>query len=168
MPLRAGNPPAVGESLDTDAAALYDALSDLIRVYQFRDRDRVCCHDISITQWYALDSLARRGPYMLNELAGELFLDKSTVSRVVDALERKRLLRRARQAGDRRAVSLSLTPHGRQLYRRIRRSIEEQEKQLIADFAPPVRVALVDLLGRLAGAAARCVDTTGGVCCVVE
>jgi hypothetical protein len=30
--------------LDQDAAALYDALSDLIRVYQFRDRDRICCH----------------------------------------------------------------------------------------------------------------------------
>jgi SAM-dependent methyltransferase len=33
---------------------LYAALSDLVRVYQFRDRDRICCHDISVTQQDAI------------------------------------------------------------------------------------------------------------------
>ena len=86
----APRPPVADDAeLSRDAARLYDALSDLIRVYQFRDRDRICCHDLSVTQCYALEALVRRGPLTMNELAARLFLDKSTASRVVDALERK-------------------------------------------------------------------------------
>src|SRR6185295_7416015 len=76
-----------------DATALHEALSELVRVYQFRDRDRICCHDISVTQCYALEALLRRGPSGLNELAQELYLDKSTASRVVAALQRKGYIR---------------------------------------------------------------------------
>ena len=73
--------------LDRDAAELHRALTDLIRVYQFRDRRRICCHDISVTQCYALDVLAAQGPVLLRELASALYLDTSTASRVVDSLE---------------------------------------------------------------------------------
>jgi hypothetical protein len=68
--------------LHEDARAVHEALSDLVRVYQFRDRDRICCHDVSVTQCYALEALIRRGPITLGELAAELYLDKSTASRV--------------------------------------------------------------------------------------
>ena len=74
--------------LDQDAKALHAAVSDLVRVYQFRDRDKICCYDISITQCYALESLVRQGQMQMNELAAVLNLDKRTTSRVIDALER--------------------------------------------------------------------------------
>ena len=77
--------PADG-TLPEDARAVHEALSDLVRVYQFRDRDRICCHDVSVTQCYALEALIRRGPITLGELAAELYLDKSTASRVVGTL----------------------------------------------------------------------------------
>ena len=80
---------ALDSDLARDARAFYDALSDLVRVYQFRDRDRICCYDISVSQCYALEALVRRGGMTLNDLAAQLYLDKSTASRVVDALERK-------------------------------------------------------------------------------
>ena len=57
---------AADPSLDRDAEALQGALSELIRVYQFRDRDRICCHDISVTQCYVLESLAREGAFNLH------------------------------------------------------------------------------------------------------
>ena len=76
-------------ALERDVHLFYDALSDLIRVYQFRDRDRICCYDVSVSQCYGLEALVRRGPMTLNDLAAHLYLDKSTASRVVDALERK-------------------------------------------------------------------------------
>ena len=106
--------------LEADAAALHEALSELVRVYQFRDRDRICCHDISVTQCYALEALLRRGPCGLNELAAELYLDKSTASRVVAALERKGYVSRAPHPEDGRAVVLTVTPAGRRLHDRIR------------------------------------------------
>src|SRR3954452_12732269 len=76
-------------ALARDTEELYHALEDLLRVYQFRDRDRICCCHVSVSQCYALEGLVRRGSMTLNELAPCLYLDKSTASRVVDALERK-------------------------------------------------------------------------------
>ena len=37
-------------AFDRDALDLHEAVADLVRVYQFRDRDRICCHDVWVTQ----------------------------------------------------------------------------------------------------------------------
>src|SRR6476469_10157818 len=75
--------------LQHDAVALQAAVADLVRVYQFRDRDRICCHDVSVTQCYALETIVEHGPLRLSALAERLFLDKSTTRRVVSTLVRK-------------------------------------------------------------------------------
>ncbi len=154
-------------ALTRDAAALYEALSDLIRVYQFRDRDRICCYDISVSQCYALQAVGAAGQLTVNELAAHLYVDKSTVSRIVDALERKGLVRKQPDASDRRVLQMTPTKKGRQLYERVRRDIESQEQRLLAEFDPDVRGAMIDLIGRLARAAEERVDTSGGTCCAI-
>ncbi len=160
VPARTDDP-----SLERDAAALYDALSELLRVYTFRDRDRICCFDVSVSQCYALEAIVRHGGPTLNELAAALYLDKSTASRVVDGLERKGYAVRALHPEDRRAVRLEATAAGRDLLARIRGSILAEEQQILASFDPEVRRALPRLLGRLARAAAARIDTSGGSCC---
>lgn len=152
--------------LEADAAALHEALSELVRVYQFRDRDRICCHDISVTQCYALDALLRRGPSGLNDLAAELYLDKSTASRVVATLERKRFIRREKHPEDGRAIVLTVTPAGRRLCDRIRTDLVAEARQLLADFEPEVREGAARLIRRLARAAAdRSGVALGSSCC---
>lgn len=163
LPILAAEP-----ALERDAGALYEALSELIRVYQFRDRDRICCHDISITQCYALEALVRREEMTLNDLAAHLYLDKSTASRVVDALERKKYVDRVPHPQDGRAVLLTPTDAGRALYRTIRRDILDEEQQLLADFDPDVRQAMTQLIKRLARAASGRVEASGGSCCRVS
>ena len=155
-------------TLERQATELYGVLSELMRVYQFRDRDRICCHDLSVSQCHALEALVRRGPMTMNELAGFLYLDKSTTSRVVDALQRKKLLRREPHPEDGRALRLVASTAGEQRMSAIFQSIIEQEKRLIADFNPEVRTAMIDLLGRLAQSAANCVTVGGGICCCNE
>ena len=86
-------PVAPDPNLEQDAAALHAAVSDLVRVYQFRDRDHICCHDISVTQCYALEAVAERGPMRLGALADRMFLDKSTTSRVVRCCSNRALTR---------------------------------------------------------------------------
>jgi DNA-binding MarR family transcriptional regulator len=154
--------------LEADAAALHEALSELVRVYQFRDRDRICCHDISVTQCYALEALLRRGPSGLNELAAELYLDKSTASRVVAALERKGYVSRASHPEDGRAIVLKATPAGKRLCDRIREDLIEQAKQLLEGFESEVRQGAARLISRLARAAAvRSGVAPGSGCCPV-
>jgi len=167
-PTRAGSRAVASRSragLRGQAAGLYAALSELVRVYQFRDRDRICCHDISVTQCYALEALRRRGPSGLGELAGELYLDKSTASRVVGALERKGYVRRSPHPDDGRAVVLTVTPAGRRLHDRIRSDLVSETERLVEDFEPGVREAAARLLLRLARAAAeRSGVATASVC----
>jgi MarR family transcriptional regulator, 2-MHQ and catechol-resistance regulon repressor len=140
-------------SLAKDARAFYAAFSDLIRVYQCRDRDRICCHDISVTQCYALEALARRRSMTLNELATALSLDKSTSSRVVDALERKGYVARLPHPDDGRAVELKITRLGGNLYSLVVGKILAEEQSLLAAFSPPVRRAMTQMILRLARAA---------------
>jgi DNA-binding MarR family transcriptional regulator len=155
----------VDPELERDSADLYDALSNLVRVYQFRDRDRICCYDISVTQCYALEGLVRLGGMTLNDLAAHLYLDKSTASRVVDALERKGFVARTPHPVDRRAVLLEATEAGRVLETKIRDEILVEEQKLLADFPHDMRQAMTQLLSRLARAAAGRIETGGGSCC---
>lgn len=155
-------------ALAQDTEELYDALEGLLRVYQFRDRDRICCFDISVSQCYALEGLVRRGDMTLNDLAAYLYLDKSTASRVVDALERKGYVTRSPHPEDGRALLLEATRAGRTLEGRIRESILAEERGLVADFAPEVRKAMTQLIRRLAHAAQAQVEAGGGSCCRVS
>jgi DNA-binding MarR family transcriptional regulator len=158
-------------TLDRDAAALHAAVADLVRVYQFRDRDRICCHDVSVTQCYALETLVQQGPMRLGALAERLFLDKSTTSRVIGALVRKGYVEQKVDASDQRATSLMATRQGQRLCARITDDLVEQQKQLLQDLDPEVRAGVVQVLRRLTQAAdARFrsgTSITAGGCCVV-
>jgi DNA-binding MarR family transcriptional regulator len=157
--------PTTTGRLEADAVELHTALTELVRVYQFRDRDRICCHDISVTQCYALEALIRRGPSGLNDLAAELYLDKSTASRVVATLERKKYVTRERHPEDGRAVVLSASPAGRRLCERIRTDLVAETRQLLEGFEPEVRKGAARLILRLARAAAERSGVAAGVGC---
>ena len=150
LPTRAHDP-----ALDRDTRDLYGALTDLVRVYQFRDRNLICCHDISVTQCYALDALVRGGTMTLGSLATTLMLDKSTTSRVAETLERKGYLKRVVHPGDARALQLSATARGRSLHETIRRNMIDEERAVIADLPADVRRVAVDVVRKLARLAAE-------------
>lgn len=152
----------------TDVLAFHRALTDLVRVYQFRDRDRICCYDVSVTQCYALEALVLRGPLTLNALASELYLDKSTASRVVDGLEAKGYVTRRPHPESRRSLLLAATPSGRRLHARIEAELVAQEERLLAEFAPDVRRAMTGVLENLGRAAAARIEVSGGACCWTE
>lgn len=136
--------------LDRDAVELQAAVADLVRVYQFRDRDRICCHDISVTQCYALETLVEHGSLRLSAVAERLFLDKSTTSRVVATLVKKGYVEQSADAHDGRAIALSVTRKGRSLCARITDDLVDQQKQLLQDLDPDVRTAVVRVVRRLA------------------
>jgi len=125
-----------------------------VRVYQFRDRKRICYYDISVTQCYALSALLRHRAMTLNALAKSLYLDKSTASRMVDSLERKGYVARATDTNDARALRLKITGKGRSLHSQIVRDLFDETRDLAAEFDPGVRRAAARLISRVAGSAA--------------
>jgi DNA-binding MarR family transcriptional regulator len=74
---------------------------------------------LSPTQAQVLASLRRRTPSTLQDLALDLGVGTATLSEAVTALVRKGLVRKDRQAADRRALALSLTPAGRREAERV-------------------------------------------------
>jgi MarR family transcriptional regulator, 2-MHQ and catechol-resistance regulon repressor len=140
-------------TLDRDAIALQSAVADLVRIYQFRDRDRICCHDVSVTQCYALETLVEHGPLRLTALAQRLFLDKSTTSRVVRTLVRKGYVEQRADTNDGRATTVSVTRQGQRLCDRITGDLVAQQRQVLQDLDPDVRAAVVTVVQRLARAA---------------
>jgi MarR family 2-MHQ and catechol resistance regulon transcriptional repressor len=144
---------ATPADLERDAAALQAAVSELVRVYQFRDRDQICCHDVSVTQCHALEILVEHGAMRLSALAERLFLDKSTTSRVVGTLVKKGYVEQRADAADGRASSLHATGSGRRLCKRITDDLIGQQKQLLQDLDPDVREGVVQVIRGLARAA---------------
>lgn len=138
-----------------DARSLHRSLSELIRLVQFRDRDRICCHDVSVSQCYALESVVRTGPLTVNRLADSLYLDKSTTSRLVDGLEAKDYVLRRRHPDDGRAVLVEATAAGRQLHRRIESELIEENRRVLSEMDAELRAAVVPLLDRLVRTAAE-------------
>lgn len=60
---------------------------------------------------------ASEGTLMLKDLSRQVRLDKAKQTRVLDAMEKRGLLLRARNHQDRRTATVSLTPEGRQMVR---------------------------------------------------
>ena len=145
----------VDPALQRQSEAFHEALSEFVRAYLVGERGQICCHDISLTQCYALEALVRRGPSTLNALAAELRLDKSTASRVVAALQRKGYVARATHPGDARAVLLDATSAGRRLHDRIRSDRIAERTELLAGAPPKVREGIIDIMRRLADTTRR-------------
>lgn len=155
-------------AIDADARMLSERLGELIRVVQFRDRDRACCYGISVSQCYALKAVSDAGGLTVNELAGELFLDKSTASRVANGLVDQGLLARTRDPEDKRIVRLVATESGTRMHARIEEDLVVEYAQLLGDLDPNVRSAVSEVVGRLARSFASRVDASGGSCCAVS
>lgn len=78
-----------------------------------RPEQTPCGEPISVAEAHALMELVKQQPVSQTTLGERLHLVKSTVSRVVGLLERRRYLERRRDPNDGRAVQLWLTENGR-------------------------------------------------------
>ncbi len=152
-------------SLVREAARLQDALGELIRVLQFRDRDRACCYDLSVSQCHALQTLVREGPMTVTGLGDALYLEKSTASRLANKLLDEGLVRKRSPRSDGRVVILQVTEQGHRLSRKILNDMAQEYMDLLEEFDPAVRDALPRILERLTKNMAARAGSTGPGCC---
>ena len=74
--------------------------------------------DIRFTSFLLLKKLVMLGPVTAGELAQAIDLDAGAMTRQLDQLEKKGLLRRVRHEQDRRALRIEVTPAGLELNRK--------------------------------------------------
>jgi DNA-binding MarR family transcriptional regulator len=103
-------------------------------------RGEKCCFGVTLSQCLILELLHRQGPLTTRDLAEQLGLDSSTVTRVVDVLVRDQKLRRARdEQRDRRRVFVSLTARGRALAEKLEASGDAYCRQILERIPPESR-----------------------------
>ena len=74
---------------------------------------------LTTSQLGVLDALFYLGPMFQKDLAGKILKSSGNLTLVIDNLEKRGLVRRERQSGDRRFVTVSLTDAGRELIERV-------------------------------------------------
>ena len=118
-------------TLDEGAERLHRLTKELIRRYQFRDWNQVCCYAISISQCHILEVLAEEGDLTMQQLARQMFKSISTMTRVAGQLVRKGYIRRRQDPGDRRSVYVSIMPQGKAIIAAIQRDMIETQKAIL-------------------------------------
>src|SRR5262245_25095663 len=108
------------KALQQQAEKLDRLTKDLLRKFQMRDRNEISCCGVSVSQCYTLATLGEHGEMSMVQLARKMFLDKSTMTRVIDGLIERELVVRRFDENDRRVIYITLTPAGRKLLESIR------------------------------------------------
>ncbi|WP_239067504.1 MarR family winged helix-turn-helix transcriptional regulator [Actinomadura bangladeshensis] len=139
---------------DGDAAARHVGLGMLLAAAHGRSRegmnDELRPLGIDVREFTMLLALDMYGPSSQRRLIDLTGIDKSTMVRIIDALEHGGLVRRERVPEDRRAYAVMLTDDGRRTLESGRRAGADVGERLFGRLRPGERDQLVDLLRRLA------------------
>lgn len=96
-----------------------------------------------------LRNLAVHGPISSARLSRELYVSASNITGIIDRLERKRLVKRARPENDRRVALISLTETGEELTRSLPDPIEIKLISGLADLKSTKVKKLQEAMGEI-------------------
>ena len=97
-----------------------------------RPEETPCGEPIPVAEAHALMDLAKHGPMNHGDLAVRLKLKKSTVSRLVRQLERRRWITRANSSQDNRIILIRLTRKGNAAAKRLAHARRTKFDKLLA------------------------------------
>jgi DNA-binding MarR family transcriptional regulator len=112
---------------------------------------------LTLSQYALLQSLADRPAARVRELAVQAGIATSTATRILDALQRRRIVRRTRTREDRRGVTITLTDHGQRLLASQHEWLRDRQLAFYdalpaaeRDLAPDLLLRLAELIDELA------------------
>lgn len=109
--------------------------------------------DVSLGEWRALALLAAEPRISLIELSRAAGLDKAQMSRVITAMTERGLVLRTTTPRRGRAVELSLTRAGREVYRGLMEEAAARDRAFRAALSPEELALLEDALDKLSAQA---------------
>jgi MarR family 2-MHQ and catechol resistance regulon transcriptional repressor len=76
---------------------------------------RGALQDLTVSQFGVMEALYHLGPMCQNELGSKILRSSGNMTLVIDNLEKHEYVRRQRNPDDRRMITVSLTPTGKEL-----------------------------------------------------
>ena len=135
--------------------AAFDALAQAVR--RARGASANDERALTLSQHALLQSLADREAARVQELSRDAAITASTATRILDALERRGIVRRTRSREDRRGVTVTLTDFGRQVLssqdewlRGRQRAFFESLPDVERELAPDLLIRIAALIDELA------------------
>ena len=102
------------QALDTYIKLIRAAESLMARIYRTAELD-----GLTVSQFGVLEALLHLGPLCQRELGEKILKSSGNITMVIDNLEKRSLVERKRDRGDRRFVTVHLTAEGEKLIKAI-------------------------------------------------
>ncbi len=139
--------------MSTERPDLVGALVQLMHVLQ--DLYAVTSRPLGLTPQQAhLLCVLLAGPMGMTDLSRVLSIERSSLSTMVDRVERRGLVARAADPGDRRACRIGLTTSGRTLADEAHRAFTDRVEELVGVLPADRREALATMVSGVAAATA--------------
>jgi DNA-binding MarR family transcriptional regulator len=130
--------------------ALLGQVMRLVAMHSDTPAEDVAGTSLTMTEGVLLVELFAAGQVTQQQMADRLSVDKSRVSRLCSALERKHLLTRHRDENNRRNLLLRITEPGAAAATRLHQTWRDRHEKMLAAMTPDERHALLLGLGALA------------------
>lgn len=138
------------ESMDTETSSFDKLLMEVFReLGAHRPEQILPGWALSLSEIYALSLLAEHAPLSQQALGDALALEKSSVSRLVQQLERRGWVVRERDARDSRLRLLRLTEQGAGMTAEMQRLMHARHAEVFNQLAPQEQAALIEGLSAL-------------------
>lgn len=137
-------------------------LREVARMYTRAQRVVADCCRTTSTQCHLLTELARSGPLPLSELGTRVCLEKSWVSRAVDAMVERGLVSKQPNPADARSWLVTLTDEGLRTFDELNQTLDAHAEQLLASLSQREHAAVEQSLRLLMKALQE--DTAANCC----
>ncbi|KQV52999.1 MarR family transcriptional regulator [Pelomonas sp. Root1217] len=117
-------------------------LREVARLYTRAQRVVADCCRTTSTQCHLLTELGRSGPLPLSELGTRVSLEKSWVSRAVEAMAARGLVSKEPNPLDARSWLVTLTADGERTVRELNQTLDDHAQQLLATLSERERAAV--------------------------
>jgi DNA-binding MarR family transcriptional regulator len=129
-----------------ELAQFIEALTERFKADESVFADRL---EVSERELALLRALAKEGPMITRALGGRFGVPVSTMTGLVDRMEKKGLVRRVRGRRDRRAIELEATPAGALALREHARGMEAIARGMLETLGDRDQQALIAILRRV-------------------
>lgn len=135
----------------TEKEQLFDEMAAFNRKLRSFFDARVAEKGLTLARARTLFALSRRGSLTQKELAEELEIETPTLVRLLDAMEKQKLIERRSDEIDRRAKRIHMTPAGLQTFEDVDAQAKAMRAEIAVDISTDeIRVAL-NVVRRLTG-----------------
>ena len=107
---------------------------------------KVEAHGVTVAEWVVMREMLETGPDNPSQIADGLGMTRGAISKLIDRLCQKKMVRRSSASGDRRYQTVELTTSGKKLVPDLARMADQNDEEFFGHLSAGQQRALVELL----------------------